>query len=313
MEACAALAEENNCTSAHAGAMQIPPDEIIEVKIPEVAAAPEDAVSIAEYEPLTVPTITVAERVKQLINRPTPRKTPTMITLQVPTNQTRTANWRQAKSANWLKQIKRVEKAFGTEYFVDPYQASRTNTAHTPSGPTNRWTVQQGSTVTPATSTSRASTKRGSSALTLMRVCSLPDLNGLQPKAVGAVVNDAQLIQFPRILKKTPAPIKAAPNNAAANNATAPIKIDSWASAEQITNQTGDDIFHFSTATDTSSQKLKRARTSAISDTKPEAGEPMPYGDAISQRGRSCGNHFGSNDVKRKASMTEDACVEYQS
>ena len=139
MEAYAALAEEDNCTFAPADAMQMPPDEITEVKIPEAAAAPEDAVSIAECEPLAVPAITVATRVKQLINRPTPRKTPTMITQQVPTSQTRT--WHQARSADWLKRIKGAEEPPGTEYSVDPYQASRTNTAHTPSGPTNRWAV----------------------------------------------------------------------------------------------------------------------------------------------------------------------------
>ena len=106
------------------------------MELPEAAAAPKDAVSIAEDEPLTVPAITVAARVKQLINRPTPRKTPTVTTLQVPPNQTRI--WRQTESANWLKRIKWVEETPGTAYVVNPHQASYTNAAHTPSGPTDR-------------------------------------------------------------------------------------------------------------------------------------------------------------------------------
>ena len=242
--------------------------------------------------------VTIAERVKQLINRPTPRMTPTVITLQVPTNETQ--NWHQARCADWLNQIKWVEETPGTEY-------SCTRLDHTPSGPTNRWAVQQGGTAVPA-STSRASTKRRNSALSLVRMCSLPYLSRLHPKAVDAMAKDAQAIPLPRRLEEM-----SAPDNTAASNTTALIKIDSWAPAELITNQSENDIFHFSTAASSSPQKLKRARTSAMSDAKPEAGKPMTYGDAVNQKGRSCGNHFGSNDVKRKTSMTEDACVEYQS
>ena len=248
--------------------MHISPGEIIRVQTPKGATTPEDAVSVAEYEPSSqqpsTQPVTIAERVKQLINRPTPQKTPTVITLQVPTNETQ--KWHQARSADWLKQIKWVEETPGTEY-----------SRKTPSGPTNRWAVQQGGTAAPA-STSRASTKRGSSALSLMRMymCSLPYLSRLRPEAVDAMANDAQASPFPRRLREM-----SAPDNTAASNTTALIKIDSWAPAELIANQSEDDIFHFSTAAGTSPQKLKRARTSAMSDAKPEASEPMTYGDAI--------------------------------